>query len=44
LQKSTVEFVFDKFGLLSKERTAGESFVLTKWGSFDDAEDTEEPI
>jgi hypothetical protein len=41
---NTIEFVVDKYGPLSKERTTGELCVLTKWRGFDDEEDTEEPI
>jgi hypothetical protein len=41
---STIQFVVDKFGPLSKERTTGEICMSTKWRGFDDAEDPEEPI
>jgi hypothetical protein len=41
---NTIEFVVDKFGPLSKERTTGELCVLTKWLGLDEAKDTEEPI
>jgi hypothetical protein len=37
---STVEFVVDAFGPLSKERTTGELCVLTKCRGFDEAENT----
>jgi hypothetical protein len=42
--KNTAEFVVDKFGPLSKERTTGELCALTKWRGFDAAENTEEPL
>jgi hypothetical protein len=41
---NTVEFVVEKYGPLSKERTTGELCVLTKWCGFDEAENTEEPV
>jgi hypothetical protein len=41
---NTVEFVVEKYGPLSKERTTGELCVLTKWRGFDEAENTEEPV
>jgi hypothetical protein len=41
---NTIEFVVDKYGPLSKERTTGELCVLTKWLGFEDEEDAEEPI
>jgi hypothetical protein len=41
---STIEFIVDKYGPLSKERTTGELCVLTKWRGFGEEEDTEEPL
>jgi hypothetical protein len=41
---NTAEFVVDKFGPLSKERTTGELCVLTKWRGFDEAENIEKPL
>jgi hypothetical protein len=41
---NTVEFVVENNGPLSKESTAGELCVLTKWRGFDKAESTEEPV
>jgi hypothetical protein len=41
---SIIGFLVDKYGPLSKERTFGELFVLTKWRGFDEEEDTEEPF
>jgi hypothetical protein len=41
---NTIEFIVDKYGPLSKERTTGELCVLTKWRGFDEEEGTEEPL
>jgi hypothetical protein len=41
---NTIEFIVDKYGPLSKERTTGELCVLTKWCGFNEEEDTEEPL
>jgi Integrase core domain/Integrase zinc binding domain len=41
---NTVEFVVEKFGPLSIEKTTGELCVLTSWKGFDEAENTVEPI
>jgi hypothetical protein len=41
---NTVEFVVEKYGPLSKERTTGELCVLTKWLGCEEAENTEEPV
>jgi hypothetical protein len=40
---NTIEFIVDKYGPLSKERTTG-LCVLTKWRWYDEEEDTEEPL
>jgi hypothetical protein len=41
---STVQFVIDKFGALSTDKTTGEICILTSCLGFDEAEDTVEPI
>jgi hypothetical protein len=41
---TTIEFIVDKYGPLSKERTTGELCALTKWRGFDEAENTEESV
>jgi hypothetical protein len=41
---STIQFVIDKFGALSTDKTTGEICVLTSWLGFDEAENTVEPI
>jgi hypothetical protein len=41
---STIQFVIDKFGALSTDKTTGEFCVLTSWLGFDEAENTVEPI
>jgi hypothetical protein len=41
---NTVEFVIDKFGSLSNDKTTGDICVLTSWRGFDEAENTVEPI
>jgi hypothetical protein len=41
---NTIEFIVDKYGPLSKERTTSELCVLTKWRGFDEEENTEEPL
>jgi hypothetical protein len=41
---STVQFVIDKFGALSTDKTTGEICVLTSWLGFDEAENAVEPI
>jgi hypothetical protein len=41
---STVEFVIDKFGLLSNDKMPGEFCMLTSWRGFEEAENTVEYI